>query len=75
MSAWSAGTLSCGRCARSRRRESALAHPQNAEQSILPMVEAAWTTCLEISEQPGLEERRAGTEQQRTALASVMTLT
>jgi len=33
----------------------ALAHPQEAEQSNLPMVEAAWMTCLEIGEQPRLE--------------------
>lgn len=38
-----------------RLLEWALAHPQDAEQTILPMVEAAWMTCLEIGEQPELE--------------------
>ena len=35
--------------------EWALTHQQDAEQTILPMVEAAWMSCLEIGEQPGLE--------------------
>lgn len=33
----------------------AIQHPAQAEQEFLPMVEAAWSTCLTLGEQPELE--------------------
>lgn len=38
----------------------ATAHPEQALDQLLPMIEASWLRCLEIGEQPGLEGSVAG---------------